>query len=267
MQRPTVTRQQIAGGLARLGLAPGDVLFYHSSLSRFGRVDGGADAVVDAMLDVLGPGGTLAAPAFTFELKNDPAPLLDVLHTPSNIGAIAEALRVRPGVRRSHHLTHSVAALGPRAAELTVEHSVTPCGAESPFAKLLAWDAKIAFLGVDQNGNTCLHAVEEEIDLPRVGYRRIPGARIRDESGAVRPLPTQVHESDPKYDFNPADRPLYDCGAMTVGVIGGSVVRLVRGAAMRAWTIDALTRDPTFLSIRGDKWMHRPRLADEFGEF
>lgn len=264
---PVVTQQDIAEGLRQLGLAAGDVLFYHSSLSRFGAVAGGADAVVDAMLEVLGPAGTLAAPGFTFSLKDAPNPLVDLLHSPSEVGVISEALRARPGVRRSRHLTHSVLAVGPRAAELTAEHSVTPCGPTSPFARLLAWDAKIAMFGVDQNANTCLHAVEEEIHLPRIGYRTIPGARLRDEAGRETDLPAIVHDSHPKYDFNPADRPLFDCGAMTVTTVGGAIVRLIRGAALRAWAIDALTRDPTCLSIRGERWMFRPKRAADMTMF
>ncbi|MDD4890775.1 MAG: AAC(3) family N-acetyltransferase [Phycisphaerae bacterium] len=267
MSESIVTRADIAAGLARLGLSRGDLLFYHSSLSRFGVVDGGPDAVIDAMLDVIGPEGTLAAPGFTFSLKEDIAPVVDMRHSPSEVGVISDALRRRPGVRRSRHLTHSVCAIGPRAAELTAEHSVTPCGLRSPFAKLLAWDAKIAFLGVDQNSNTCLHAVEEEIALPRVGYREIPGARLRDETGCESDLSAIVHNSNPLYDFNPADRPLFDCGAMTVTTIGGAAARLVRGAAMRTWAIDALTRDPAFLSIRGAEWMFRPKWADEMHLF
>jgi aminoglycoside 3-N-acetyltransferase len=267
--QPLVTRAMIAAGLARLGLRSGDVLFYHSSLSRFGHVEGGPDAVIDAMLDVLGPSGTLVAPGFTFSLKNKPNPVVDMLHSPSEVGVISDALRRRPGVRRSRHLTHSVCAIGlpPRAAELTAEHSVTPCGAASPFAKLLAWDARIAFFGCDQNANTCLHAVEEEIDLPRVGYRVVPNARLRDEAGREFDLPTEVHDSNPKYDFNPADRPLFDCGAMAVTTVGNAVVRLVRGAAMRTWAIDALRRDPALLTIRGDDWMPRPKSAGEMNDF
>lgn len=38
---PQVTRGQIADALRELGLAPGDSVFVHSPLSRFGRVEGG----------------------------------------------------------------------------------------------------------------------------------------------------------------------------------------------------------------------------------
>ena len=61
---PTVTRDQIGSDLRQLGIAPDDILLVHSSLSALGRVEGGADAVIDAILDVLGAKGTLLMPSF-----------------------------------------------------------------------------------------------------------------------------------------------------------------------------------------------------------
>lgn len=44
----SLTRDDIAEGLRCLGVAAGMILEVHSSLSRFGWVEGGAEAVVDA---------------------------------------------------------------------------------------------------------------------------------------------------------------------------------------------------------------------------
>ncbi|MCJ7750674.1 MAG: AAC(3) family N-acetyltransferase, partial [Armatimonadetes bacterium] len=63
---PAVTRRRIADDLSRLGLAEGDVVFFHSSLTSLGWVDGGAEAVVDAFLDVVGPDGLVIVPTLTF---------------------------------------------------------------------------------------------------------------------------------------------------------------------------------------------------------
>ena len=49
---PELTRDDIAQGLRELGLAAGDAVLLHSSLSSIGRVVGGADAVIDAFLAV-----------------------------------------------------------------------------------------------------------------------------------------------------------------------------------------------------------------------
>ena len=52
-------------GLYALGIAPGSKLLVHSSLSSFGYVEGGANAVIDAFLDMVGVQGTLLVPTLT----------------------------------------------------------------------------------------------------------------------------------------------------------------------------------------------------------
>ena len=50
--RPSVSRPAIREGISALGIKPGAVVLVHSSLSAFGYVVGGADTVIDALLDV-----------------------------------------------------------------------------------------------------------------------------------------------------------------------------------------------------------------------
>jgi hypothetical protein len=69
---PPRTRPGLAGDLSALGVAPGMTLIVHAALSRIGWVIGGAGAVIHALMDVLGPGGTLVMPTFSGALT-DPA--------------------------------------------------------------------------------------------------------------------------------------------------------------------------------------------------
>lgn len=62
---PHVTRTDIADGLRATGLKAGMNVVVHSSLSSLGRVEGGPDTVIDALQEVLGPGGTLVMPTFS----------------------------------------------------------------------------------------------------------------------------------------------------------------------------------------------------------
>jgi aminoglycoside N3'-acetyltransferase len=57
-----VTRGELTADLLKLGIAPGDTLFIHSSLKSLGYVEGGAAAVVRALQDAVGPQGTLLIP-------------------------------------------------------------------------------------------------------------------------------------------------------------------------------------------------------------
>ncbi len=157
-----VTREDIVSGLRNLGVQTGEVILVHSSLRHFGYLEGGPEMVIEALLEVVGAEGTLALPGFSFQLKDLPSPVFDVRNTPVWASKLYEAFRTRPGVLRSHHVTHSVCALGARERELTGEHSQGPCGPESPFRKIVEWGGKIVLMGVSHNANTTFHAVEEQ---------------------------------------------------------------------------------------------------------
>lgn len=66
---PLVTRGTIAAGLRELGVRSDDTLLVHSSLSSLGWVCGGPVAVVQGLLDALGPDGTLVVPTQTGDLS------------------------------------------------------------------------------------------------------------------------------------------------------------------------------------------------------
>ena len=114
-----VARADLIEGLKKLGLKAGQIALVHSAMRTFGQVEGGADTVVDALLEVLGPSGTLVVPAFTFYHEAKAEPLIDPQNDRSGMGAITEAARRRSGALRSTAYRHSVAAIGPRAAVIT----------------------------------------------------------------------------------------------------------------------------------------------------
>lgn len=191
-----LSAEAIAADLGRLGVAPGGVLMVHASLSALGPVEGGAGTVVDALCAALGPGGTLAMPAFLDEsvciegiVESAPAAVVeearaawptDPATAPSKMGAIAEAFRQRPGTGRSGHPTTSVIAAGPRAAEILEPHPLAwATGAASPFARLRAMDAQMLLLGVGFNRLTLLHHAEGLVPHGRRKTRVVPlGAEV-----------------------------------------------------------------------------------------
>ena len=78
-------------------------------------------------MDVIGPKGTLVFPTFSIDKTmentlNNKKYIFNPNTTPSTVGKITEVFRTLPDVKRSLHPTHSVAALGPLAEELTNTH-------------------------------------------------------------------------------------------------------------------------------------------------
>jgi aminoglycoside 3-N-acetyltransferase len=141
----------------------------HSSLRSLGPLPDKAAAVVQTLVDALGPGGTLLMPALSYGTVTPDNTVFDVVNTPTRVGALPEYFRTQvPGVIRSIHPTHSACALGHRAEELIHDHiyATTPCGPESPFAKLPHVGGQILFLGCGLRFNTSMHAVEERIVPP-----------------------------------------------------------------------------------------------------
>jgi aminoglycoside 3-N-acetyltransferase len=148
--------------LKNIGVKKGDFLVVHSSLKSMGKVEGGAECVIKALLDVIGNEGTLMLPTFTYIPSYD-----DLFYsnkdTPSCVGIIAETFRKQEGVVRSNHPTHSVAIKGPLTSVLLENEELgdTPMGEYSPYGKLHKYNAKILLLGCHFGRNSFMHAVEE----------------------------------------------------------------------------------------------------------
>jgi aminoglycoside 3-N-acetyltransferase len=186
--KTVVTRLMIAEGLRRIGLREGDLVQVHSSLSAFGYVEGGARAVLNALLDVLGREGTLMMPTFNHGRYE----LFDVRNTPSVNGAITEALRTHQLSRRSVHPTHPYGAIGPLADWLVEGHlAAGTFGDRSPLGKLATVGGYVLLLGVGMEANTAAHIGEVLASCPCIGLHQAR-RRIVDALGNVVEIPSSL---------------------------------------------------------------------------
>jgi aminoglycoside 3-N-acetyltransferase len=190
---PVNTLSSLTSDLAGLGVESGTIVMAHSSLGRIGWTVGGPVVVVRALLDVLGPDGTLVMPAESPQMA-DPSnwndervriewhdairehlPVFDPRTTPTTMGAIPESFRTYPGTRRSNHPLVSVCANGHRAEDITAEHSLEFCeGRGTPFEKLYDLDSCTLLLGVGFNRCTSLHYAESLVPGRRTTVSRFP---------------------------------------------------------------------------------------------
>jgi aminoglycoside 3-N-acetyltransferase len=175
-----ITKSDIINGLKKLNLDVGDHVIVHSALSSFGEVESGADTIIDAIIEVIGPEGTLVTPAFGSGDK-----VFDPDKSGTNLGIIPLTLLKREGVCRSRHPLASVAAVGSKASWLTEKHeeAKTAHGQETPYTKLSMISGKILLLGVDQDRNTFLHSIEAIAGLP---YLRPLSGFYVDEKGQIK---------------------------------------------------------------------------------
>jgi len=247
----SVTKADIVAGLSDLGLKPGDSVLVHSSLSSFGHVEGGADAVIDALVEVVSPGGNVMFPTLTGhkDLSPQNPPFFDVLNTPCWTGIIPETARTRPGFIRSAHPTHSVCVFGPRAEEYTEAHEFapTPCGYGTPYDALVDADGYVLLIGVGHQSNTLMHYCEEVAEVPYHLQEEEAYATIKYADGRTADVPVRLHKYGIPRNFARLEPEFIAQGIQKEGIIGNSTIKLIRAWPMAEIVIAKLKKDPTVL--------------------
>ena len=103
------TKEQLLQQLRDMGIKSTDNLLVHSSMKSLGPVQGGADTVLDALMEAV-PEGLLILPTHTWKQMCAEYSFFDPETEPVCVGILPELFRKRPGVVRSLHPTHSMAA-------------------------------------------------------------------------------------------------------------------------------------------------------------
>jgi aminoglycoside 3-N-acetyltransferase len=202
-----VTRERLIEDLERLRLPADAVLLVHTSLKRLGYVEGGAKSVIEALIEVVvrRRGGTLAMPCYSLHGSMHATlasgRVFDVRSAPCNLGAIPEAFRRYPGVRRSVHPTHSIAALGYRADWITGNHHLcgSTFGEGSPMVRMMELDGLLAGLCTSLGTVTFYHCLEDlESDFPIEVYSANSPFRVSclDWHGIPHELTISAHAPD-----------------------------------------------------------------------
>ncbi|WP_418039925.1 AAC(3) family N-acetyltransferase [Paenibacillus xylanilyticus] len=244
------TQQSLLDQLHQLGIDGRGTLLVHSSMKSMGEVEGGADTVLDALTDYMKE-GLLVLPTHTWSTINASKPMFHVESSPCCVGILPELFRKRPGVVRSWHPTHSVAAVGQDAVEFTKDDHLydTPCSRGSAWGKLLDRKATILLVGVDLKRNTFIHGVEEWVDIP---------GRLTDEHEqlyTVLPDGTEISVPSRRHcglswseHFWKVDEVLQRKGAMRLGKLGDAVVRVCDAAMVEEIITEMLRENPDLFS-------------------
>ncbi len=240
---------ELAQGFSDAGIERGDSILVHSSLSSLGWVEGGANAVVQALIDVVGWRGTVLFPTLTGRREDSPAkpPVFDARQARCWTGAIPEAARNRPEAIRSLHPTHSVAAIGEHAQWLTAGHHLvrTPCGFGSPYDKLADVGGKIVLIGVTQSANTSFHMAEEIAGVPYVVQEDALDIEMKDIAGQpVRMMDTRLHLWGPQRDYDSLEMQMLELGICHIRKVGSAEVRVMDAMLLRMFLVRRLLDDP-----------------------
>jgi aminoglycoside 3-N-acetyltransferase len=170
----TTRLQDLLIGFRSLKLGDKPVIV-HASLSAFGKIDGGAETLVSALLAVF---DSVVMSAFTYKTMIIPpsGPEYNAISYGSGadanrmaeffdsqmpadplMGAIAETLRKHPRARRSTHPILSFAGVNAKAA-LAAQSLSDPF---APIGALAKQDGWVLLLGVDYTVNSSIHYAEK----------------------------------------------------------------------------------------------------------
>ena len=178
-------KEELVWQLKQLHTPKGAIVLMHSSLRSIGKVEGGAEGLLDILIDhFTRDGGLFCVPTHTWHnLGKDIT--LDMDSDESCLSAFAGvAIRDGRGIR-SENPCHSMVVFGNRErAETFVEGEFfvsTPTAPESWYGKLIENGGFVLLVGVGQNKNTCLHTVDEMLHIPnRMDEKTVPMAVKKD---------------------------------------------------------------------------------------
>lgn len=207
--------------------AVGHHVHIHSSLKAVGEVEGRGEVLLSCLIDFFTrEGGMVSFPTHTWDEN-----LLDLNRRETCMGMLSKlALQRNDGIR-TWNPTHSMVIFGERASEYAkwdeeVMSSTSPDGC---YGKLYEEDGYILLLGVGQNANTYIHAVEESLQIPNRVTEELFDSLLIDRDGKCHVKP--MHLVFEKYGdisehfdkLEPAFR-YHNC--ITDGKIGDAEVQL-----------------------------------------
>ncbi len=251
----------IADGLKQLGLKKGDVVLFHGDLRALGPArdlikykdkNMGADLIVDGFLQAVGDEGLVIGPALSATFApGEPGPAklaFNPATTPSRVGSITEVFRKWPGNKRSAHPTHSLSAVGSRAAEFIAGHDKgSTFDRKTCYGRYYDWDGYICFFGTDMRTCTTIHAVEDWMDLP---YMEEAYALVEGPNGQGQKVKVYKSPCGPR-DFykrsSKIEQYLLARNFMKTTQIYNADVFLMKARDLCDWTWKAIMEQPTIL--------------------
>lgn len=177
----------LAASWKESGIDKGDTVLLHSSLSgllkkyRSKGIPISPNDILKSFIISTGENGTLIFPTFNFDFTKGKT--FDILNTRSETGALSEAARLYPDSARTGHPLFSFVVIGYHRNIFEDLNNYSAFGKDSPFAKLLELNGKIAALDVaGENCMTFYHHVEEMENAPN-RYHKIFRGKYIDKHG------------------------------------------------------------------------------------
>ncbi len=263
-----LSKERLVTELRSLGVQRGDLLAVKVSLRSVGPIDGGAETLLDALLDVVGPDGTLVGHSFVrvypLPLSKEDAGKISDRWTPTYAGAVNAAMVRHPAAYRSSHPVQKFVAIGKMARELMAAHTVDS----------FAYDVQRVMA---ESGGRCLKLASDEMSpgvstthvaigllglhqrRPRAGinYRNENGEIVTFERSWSYYCPVGVNNFIPRYR---------EAGAiLSEGLVGCADSKITDMGKTLDVELKLLSEDPTFFFC-DDPLCQACRLSWDFSD-
>lgn len=241
-----ITKENLVFELKELGLKPGDIVHTKVSMRSLGKVEGGANTLIDAILCVIGSEGTLVCDSFN--------PTIDTLvrgfhkknivsrYSKSYSGAFVNAAITYPNSYRSSHPIQAFTAIGKYAQQLTSEYTKD----SKPYSfleRIANMGAVNLSIGEKVIGVGTTHVAILDCGLEQKGLAS--GVYYRDENGKLRYYKHHWASGCPK-GFSTLV-PYYEKGGAIIsrGKVGETIAQLSSMSKTLLIEKELLHKDPT----------------------
>lgn len=198
---PPLDEQGFNKVLDKLNIQSGDVVFVHSSIDKINsRLS--PLKIFELLKKRVGEEGTLLFPAWSYSGRTEAflksGKMFDVRKSFTRMGLLPEIARRSKSALRSEHPTASIAALGKHARELVDTHHLSQyaCDENSPYFKMIKYEAKIIGLGEKPSSLSFVHCVEDvmgEAFPVDIYYPDSQKVSFKDGKGSVKNLNVYIH--------------------------------------------------------------------------
>ncbi len=238
------TKPELLAQLDALHIPRDGVVLMHSSLRLVGQIEGGAEALLDALIEYFtATGGLFCVPTHTWAnlWATDQEFVLDVNNPHTCLGAFSDLAVADGRGIRSENPTHSMVVFGNReraeafvAGEIDVPSGTAP---ESCYGKIFKMSGYVLLVGVSHARNTYLHAVDEMLGVPNRITEQAREVKIKRASGEVVTRHIHCHHCTFTNDIS-ARFPQFETafryhGAITDGRLGDAPVQACDARLMK----------------------------------
>lgn len=217
--------------------AKGKTVIVHTSLKAVGKIDGGAETLLNALIEYFtSDDGILCVPTHTWNTT-----VYDRRKSESCVGALPIAAAAHPDALRTLHPTHSIALFGDivKTNEYAEFESVsdTPANPNGPLGKLYRDGGYVLLIGVGHTKNTYLHCVEEMLNVPeRLTAEKVERAIIH-KDGKIEKRYLHWYDNskidDVSANFGKFEKAFRYHGCIIDGKIGNAEVQLCDARKMK----------------------------------